>query len=173
MTPFFKPILAFLGALLVGSLVMVATGHAAQLSQLAPPALPRAACVGSGFDGGQVTGVCVSVTSSPCSGRGCQPVTFTTTYLARWELDGATVSLEACNLTRHHLPQANQVTYYGDHTSCPALVYNPTGTTVVVDGTPFYYVSTDPVTGDELVNSNSAGYVVSSSPTPDAPGKFY
>ena len=123
----------------------------------------RTSCVGNGFNADHsVFGACNSVTSSACSGRGCNPVTYTTTYVAAWDADGVPLSAIACSVTRHHSPQPNVTTYENgyDETSCPGVNLFGTHTVVVVDGTPFYYVATDPVTGAELVNSNAAGFLV-------------
>src|SRR5581483_2420104 len=49
--------------------------------------------------------------------------------------------------------------------------YQGTGTVVTINGVPYYYVATDPVTGNELVSSNSASYLVvqTAPPAPQAP----
>jgi hypothetical protein len=123
----------------------------------------RTSCVGSGFNADHsVFGACNSAISSACSGRGCNPVTNTTTYVAAWDADGVPISAIACSVTRHHSPQPNVTTYENgfDGTSCLDLNFFGTHTVLVVDGTPFYYVATDPVTGAELVNSNVAGLLV-------------
>jgi hypothetical protein len=123
----------------------------------------RTSCAGGGFNGDHsVFGACSSATSFPCSGRGCSPVTNTTTYVAAWDTDGAPISAIACSVTRHHLPQPDVTTYENgyDGTSCPALNLLGTHTVIEVDGISFYSAATDPVTGAELVNSNVAGFLV-------------
>lgn len=147
-------------------LVMFAGLAAAQgMTQLDPPVqivvTSRLACAALGFVGGVVGGECRTVTSAPCSGRGCQPVTYTTNYLATWDMDGNPLNAQACSLVRHHLPGADQVTYLNGHTAadCHDIVFNPTGTSVVLDDIPFHYVATDATTGNELVNSNYAGFL--------------
>lgn len=145
--------------------------QAQQLIALTQPALvgvgqpARTACVGTAFNAdSSIVGACRTATSSACSGRGCQPVTFTTTYVASWDVFGDPTGVTACSVTRHHLPQADTVVYgsgFGP-SNCPVVVFNPTGNTVNVNGTPFYYVTTDAQTSNELVNSNSAGYLVTS-----------
>jgi hypothetical protein len=49
--------------------------------------------------------------------------------------------------------------------------YQGTGTVVTINGVPYYYVATDPPTGNELVSSNVSSYLVLQSlpPTPKAP----
>jgi hypothetical protein len=80
-----------------------------------------------------------------------------------WDAQGNPLIATLCSTLRHHLPQADQVSYEPgfDATSCLHPNFNPTGTTVVINGSPYYYVSTDPVTGNELVNNNYAGFLVS------------
>lgn len=167
----------FLGLLMMVTGVAVADATV----PLTQPALAgvgiasRTACVGSAFNSdNSVRGACHTVTSSPCSGRGCQPVTYTTNYVAVWDSQGNALSVTACSVTRHHLPQADQVTALNgiDPSDCAGVVFNPTGTVVTINGSPFYYVATDAVTGAELVNSNTAGYLALPI-SPDAPGKFY
>lgn len=122
----------------------------------------RKSCVVVSFNAGHsIDGVCTGVTSPACSGRGCNPATFTAVYIATWDAEGNVVSAVECSYTRHHTPQVDTVTYFNGYTSCPAKAYNPTGTVVVLDGIPFWYVATDPATGDELVNSNVGGYLYS------------
>lgn len=169
--------------LILGLLMMVSGIALADATvPLTQPALAgigiagRTACVGSAFNSdNSVTGACHTVRSSACSGRGCQPVTYTTNYIAVWDANGTALSVTACSVTRHHLPQANQTTALNgiDPSDCTGLIFNPTGTVVVIDAVPYYYVSTDAVTGAQLVNSNSAGYLILPTVSPDAPGKFY
>lgn len=131
---------------------------------LAGVGLPaRTACVGNAFNADDsIVGSCKTVTSSPCSGRGCQPVTNTTTYVATWDVFGDAIGVTACSVTRHHLPQADTTTYsmgYGP-TNCPGVVFNPhPGSVTIVDGVPYYWVATDATTSSELINSNTAGYL--------------
>lgn len=153
---------------LIASLVLLASAAQAQsLVPLTEPALDgiglsgRTACVGDSFNAdSSIVGACHTVTSSACSGRGCQPVTYTTNYIATWDATGSATSVQACSVIRHHSPQADQVTYLDGHSAvdCPSVVFNR-GSTVEINGTPYYYVSTS-VNGDELVNSNAAGYLV-------------
>jgi hypothetical protein len=122
----------------------------------------RTACVGDSFNAdGSVVGQCHTVTSSPCSGRGCQPVTLTTNYIASWDVEGNATGVQACSVVRHHLPQANTTTYLNGHSAadCPGVVFNQGAGTVEIGGIPYYYMTTS-VNGDELVNSNVAGYLV-------------
>lgn len=155
--------LAILGLLLAAGVV-----SAGELIPLHEPALDgiglaaRTACVGSAFTAsGTIVGACHTVTSSPCSGRGCQPVTLTTNYIATWDASGYATGAQACDVVRHHAPQADTVTYLNGHSAgdCPSVIFNPTGSVVMIDGVPYFYVSTDAATGNELVDSNSAGYL--------------
>lgn len=132
---------------------------------LAPPGvavLPgHTACVGSAFNAdGSIVGACRVIHASACSGRGCQPVTLTTTYVANWDVTGAGTSAVACKVVRHHLPQIDVITYADgyDASTCPNLNLNPTGTVVIIDGVPLAYVSTGP-SGQELVNDSVGGFL--------------
>lgn len=118
-------------------------------------------CEGSAFNAdSSVVGACRVISSTACSGRGCQPVTLTTTYVANWDAAGTPLSAVACKVVRHHLPQADAVTYAPgyDATTCPSINTGSTGTVVVVDGFPFYYVTTGP-DGAELLDSQAQGYL--------------
>lgn len=163
-------------------LMAIGAAHASDLVQLTQPALAgigqaaRTACVGDSFNAdGSVLGSCHTATSSPCSGRGCQPVTMTTNYIATWDANGNATGVQTCATVRHHLPQADQVTYVNGHSAadCHGVVFVQTNTVVVIDGAPFYYVSTSS-NGAELVNSNVQGFLyLPAGVTVDAPGKFY
>jgi hypothetical protein len=123
----------------------------------------RTLCAGGGFNADHsISGACTSATSTACSGRGCNPVTTTITYVAAWDAEGNAISATACSSTRHHVPQADVTTYENgyDATTCLGLSFFGTHTVVVIDGIPFYYVATDSVTGAESVNSNVAGFLV-------------
>ncbi len=153
-------------ALAITAALAFSAAQASDLVQLTQPTLSgvgiagRTACVGSAFNSdNSVVGACRTVTASACSGRGCQPVTYTTTYVANWDALGEPTGTAACSLTRHHLPQADQVTFLNGYTSCPSVVFDPTQTVVVIGGFPMYYVTTDAATGAELVNNNVAGYL--------------
>lgn len=157
-----------LGLMLVGA---VQAGTLVQLAQ--PPSLngvggAQHSCVGVGFNADHsIYGACRTVTSSACSGRGCQPVTVTTDYATVWDAAGDPIVAVLCSITRHHIPQTNTTQYAPgyDATNCPSVVLG-TGTTVGIPYGPYawqeayyYYVTTDPVTGAELVNSNSWGFL--------------
>jgi hypothetical protein len=132
-----------------------------------PPALigigqsGRLACAPVGFrSDDSVYGACHTVTSAPCSGRGCQPVVYTTNYIVTWDLAGNPALGDACAIVRTHLPQAPQTTYYNGHSAadCFSVVTNPSGTTVAItygpgDVTYYYYVSTSADGRYELVYS--------------------
>ena len=157
--------------------LMGALAHAGTIVQLPLPiALEDVgqsgtkSCVGVKFNAdNSVYGQCKTVASSACSGRGCQPVQTTTAYAVTWDATGTEVLAEvACSVTRHHLPQPNTTTYAPgfDATSCPGVVLNSTGTTVGIPYGPYawqlayyYYVTTDAVTGGELLNSNVWGFL--------------
>lgn len=157
-----KSILCALAFLVAGAV------HAGDLIQLPIPAeVPRVtypsapACAASAFnDDKSIRGACRSVRATACSGRGCQPVKYTTTYVAVWSAQGEPLVATACSLLRHHLPQADELSYYPgfDASTCPPLNFNPTGTTVTLNGKAFYYVTTNSV-GSELVNSDYAGFL--------------
>lgn len=153
---------------LIASLAFTGLASSAELVQLPIPAPADIAgqdaqrhCAAIGFNADStIAGACRTATSTACSGRGCQPVTTITGYVAAWDAAGNPVSATACSVTRHHLPQADMTTYapgYGP-LNCPPVKYQ-TPTVVSIDGVPYWYVSTDPASGAELVNSNSAGFV--------------
>lgn len=154
---------------IVCTLAILASGVvSAGTMELTQPALAgigiegRTACVGDTFNANDsITGACHTIVSSPCSGRGCQPVTFTTNYIAAWDAQGNATGVEACSVLRHHLPQPNTTTYLNGHNAldCPGVVFNQGAGIVEVDGIPYYYVTTS-VDGNELINSNVAGYLL-------------
>jgi hypothetical protein len=155
--------------IMLGLILVSSSAFADSLVHLYPPPsligvgiAGRLACAGVGFNAdSSVHGACHTVISSPCSGRGCQPVTSTTNYIASWDAFGNPIEATACDVVRHHLPQVDQITYLNGHSAadCFGVVFAPTPTVVTIDGQPFYYVSTDPVTGAELVDSNAASYL--------------
>ena len=160
---------------LVLGLMLVGVVKAGTLVQLAQPAslngvgqATRAACVGTGFAADDsVIGQCKTAIAGPCSGRGCQPVTMTTNYATTWDASGAPIAAVTCSIARHHLPQADTIQYAPgyDASNCPGVKL-ATATTVGIPYGPypwdvsyFYYVTTDPVTGAELVNSQTWGFL--------------
>lgn len=137
---------------LLALLMMTGTAQAAPLALpfVQPPAAVAqfhpalSHCAATSFQGGLITGVCQYV-------YGTQSKYFaypTALYDVTWSLDLSTSSvLSQCGATDpHHV-------YTGD--GC-RVNYNPTGTSVVIDGISYYYVSTD-VSGAELVNSSTVG----------------
>lgn len=119
-------------------------------------------CVGVAFNAdGSIRAACRTKQSAPCSGRGCQPVTITTTYVVTYNLASSDETVAACSATRHHPPQQDATTYVQgyDASTCPLVEFNPTGTTVMMNGSPWFYVTTNATTGAILINSNTAGYV--------------
>jgi hypothetical protein len=153
----------------LAALTLAATAHAGTLLRLPlPPTLLTVgqsgtkSCAGVGFNAdGSVHGSCHTKVASACSGRGCQPLTMITTYAVLWDAEANVVSEVTCSVTRHHLPQTDTTTYAPgfDATRCPAVNLFGTGTSVVINGTPYYYVTTDAASGAELVNSNSWGFL--------------
>lgn len=144
--------------------VLAGSAQADTFTRLVQPSIasPYAHCVGNAFNAdSSITGVCTQTLAYACSGRGCQPVRYVYNYIASWDALGAPVAVEGCSVTRRHLPQAPVTTYLNGHSAadCFGLVYNPTGTVVVVDSIPFWYVATDPATGNELLNDNVSGYL--------------
>ncbi len=162
-----KTLFALIGLMVAG------LANAGTLVQLAQPASLNGignqhACVGVGFAAdNSVYGACKTVTSSACSGRGCQPVSYVTTYATTWDAEGNPIAATPCRIARHHLPQADQITYLNgyDATSCPPVkLSEPTVVGIPYGTYPwevmyFYYVTTDAVTGAELVNNNTWGFL--------------
>ena len=156
----FLGLLAVLGLVFVaGSTVsLAATQTIVQLP--APPApagltsVRSVSCAPSGFNAdGSIAGVCQFIYGSTGgSGRGGgyrHPKT--ADYAMTWD-------------------QYGQVQALGAVCSCTPP-YQGTGSVVMVNGVPYYYVATDATTGNELVNSNVAGFLVLNSlpPAPAAP----
>lgn len=144
-------------------LSLVGAAQASTVIQLPlPPSLATVGqsgtknCIGESFNpDGSVNGFCRTRVSSPCSGRGCQPVSLITTYAVRWDAEANPVSEVTCGITRHHIPQSDTTTYAPgfDLATCPSS--NPfSPITVVINGTPYYYVTTDAASGAMLVGSN-------------------
>ncbi len=153
--------------LLLSTLFAFGAASASELLRLPVPVQvtegtsPYRECATTGFNAdGSVAGTCRVALAYPCSGRGCQPVRYTYTYVASWGLDGYSIGATECSIIRRHFPQPATVTYLNGYTAdtCPLINFNPTGTVVVIDGVPYAYVSTDAL-GDEVVNSNYAGYL--------------
>lgn len=143
-------------------LLLVLASGAAEASTLAQIPVPsnvtgsQKNCYAVGFSAsGEVIASCRGVVSQACSGRGCQPLQYITTYNV---LGGVAT---ACKTVQHHLPQADVTTYVSGYNaaSCPDSNANPTGSVVTINGVPYYYVSAGPA-GEMLVNSNTAGHVV-------------
>lgn len=144
--------------------VLAGSAQADTFTRLVQPSIasPYTHCVGNAFNAdSSIVGVCTKTLSYPCSGRGCQPVRYVYDYIASWDAFGTPLAVEECSVTRRHIPQAPVTTYLNGHSAadCFDLVYNPTGTVVVIDGVPLWYVATDPVTGNALVNDNVGGYL--------------
>lgn len=126
-------------------------------------------CTAAAFGaGGTVVGACQTVHSAACSGRGCQPVRYTYKYVATWDGSGNSLTLDACSVTRSHVPQVPVVTYLNGHTAtdCTGTIYNPTGAVIELPSifdpawlAPYFYVTTDAVSGNILANSNTAGFL--------------
>jgi len=162
----------FLGAscLLIAGAAQAQTYPTVTLLQV-PAAIKttRTYCEGQSFNADDsVHGTCEVIVSSACSGRGCQPVTYTTFYIADWDLAGNPTLEDRCAQVRHHLPQANQWTFFNGHTAadCPAPSFG-TSTTVGIpygayswDVAYYYYVTTSADGAYEIVNLQSTSYVV-------------
>jgi len=131
--------LMFMTAIVLASVY----AQAGQLITLASPTHPNlwnyhyGSCAADGFsaDGSQITGVCKYSYGSG-SRYHASP---TISYLATWNLDGSANALGS------------------QCTSCN-LNYQGTGTVVMINGAPYYYVATD-IGGQELVNSNVQSYL--------------
>lgn len=134
--------------------------HATTLATLIPPP-GVTACSGNSFDAADnVLGACRTVKSLPCSGRACQPVTYTYFYNVTWT-DGVPGAVDLCFSVRRHSPQAPEVTYYGGHSAadCRTVTWL-TYTVVSVNGVAYYYVATSVDGLLELVNTNSSTLLV-------------
>lgn len=135
------------------------------VSLLSPPEVSvvagHTACAGTWFNAdSSILGTCRVIRSSACSGRGCQPVTYTVTYIANWDELGVPTSAMLCKTIRHHAPQADVVTYAAgfDATNCFNLNLQATGSTIILDGVPYYYVTAGRA-GRILANSNGGGFL--------------
>lgn len=154
----FKSILITLA--LLGSVA----ASAANLEALSNPAMPPITnphwmhCASIGFAAdSSVYGAC-QVSYSGCSGRYCHsPSRF---FTATWNREGTDPVLGVLCASIPAGMGAAKIAYTPGYSGDNCKVsYNPTGTAVYAFGYPFYYVSTDPVTGAELVNSNVQSYL--------------
>lgn len=138
----------------------VANAQTTAMNELPIPAMTGYSqqCSATAFDGADIVGTCITHTAQACSGRGCQPVRFTTAYITHWDAS-LTPTTEPCYVVRTHLPQAPQYTYYGGHTAadCP-FVLNNTGVSVQINGSSWWYVTADSTR--EIVNDNYTSYLV-------------
>lgn len=104
-----------------------------------------------------IRGAC-QVSYSSCSGRYCHsPSMF---FAAAWDESGVNATQGPLCARIPASMGAAKIAYepgYSD-ANC-AVKYNPTGTVVYIGEYPAYYVSTDPVTGAELFNSNVQSYL--------------
>jgi hypothetical protein len=116
-----------------------------------------------------VLGACYGSRSAACSGRGCQPTTYITTYIVDWDLSGNPTFVESCRMVRRHLPQPDAITYLNGHsaTDCLTVVSNPLATVVEVPDGPYtwqvqvyYYVATSADGLYELVDNAIVSPVV-------------
>lgn len=92
-------------------------------------------CEATGFNvDGTISGACQEKHYGTCSGRGCHPVVITLgTWVVTWDRSG-------------------NPTLSSDPTSWPGV--QGSGTVVEVNGTPYYYITSD-AAGDELVTTNA------------------
>jgi hypothetical protein len=152
--------------LILGLMMVSGTAFADTLVQLPNPRIPPTIvnphwmhCASIGFSPDHsIYGTC-QVSYSSCSGRYCHsPSLF---FDVKWAADGSTpVQGEYCGSIAAGVGPA-KMSYAAGHSAADCSVkYDPTGTVVMIDGTePFYYVTTDPVTGLELVDSNVVSYL--------------
>ena len=155
------------GCMLVLCLISGLAGAASAetLSALPPPPSlvgpgHQVVCAASSFNADDsVKGTCKSASSTACSGRGCQPVTTTVFYIVAWS-DLAPALGDACYSVRHHLPQPDQLTLLNGHTQADCPFALNTGTVVMINGTPYWYVATSADGAFELVNWQAGSLLV-------------
>jgi hypothetical protein len=130
------------------------------LSRPAPPpnsisvALSHCASIGFATDG-TIFGACKYTTGS--CGRYCTGPT--ATYITTWDAAGYNpVRGALCATTNGGLAGHVTTTYVAPHDASDCSVTYGTHTTVVIDGYPFYYVTTA-TDGRELVNTNAESYL--------------
>lgn len=101
-------------------------------------------CAGNSFDANDsIIGACRVTRSQACSGRGCQPVQYTTYFNVTWTTPDLTPSVpDACVTVRHHLPQTNTYTYLNGHVAadCRGLAQSSASVTSV-NGVPYYLIA--------------------------------
>lgn len=125
-------------------------------------------CTGNSFsaDGSTIIGACQHTQTMPCSGRGCQPVRYTTRYNVTWSVPDLTPSVaDACVTIRTHAPQPPQYTFYNGHTlaDCLALATWSSSVTMVQDYwglNPYYLIAVSPTGLYEIVANNGASWFV-------------
>jgi hypothetical protein len=135
------------------------SGSAAALTPLYSPDPPGYSnltlCAGIGFNpDGSVFGSCQF--RQPSCGRYCQPAQVR--WAVRWETDGTPSLIAQCGFTAQGLgrPPTTFLPPYNEFTCHTTFA---TGATVQVGASWFYYVSTDPSSGNELVNGQNRSYL--------------
>jgi hypothetical protein len=149
--------------LFLGLLLMSCVAAAGTVTALKNPAVPPNVpnihwmhCASIGFNADHsIHGACQVSYGSSC-GRYCSnPGIF---YAASWDIAGDPVLGPQC--ASYSAARSIQIIYVSGYSAATcSVIYNPTGTVVTVNGGYFYYVTTDPVSGAELVNSNSQSYL--------------
>jgi hypothetical protein len=144
-------LIALLTGLLFGPAILADT--ITQLPFVPPPTSlaafhqEQSRCAATGFTAQRIAGVC-QYAYGTSSKYFALP---TVLYYVSWDQETLTPSLgKQCAYTT---PQRQ---YVGD--GCD-VNFNPTKTTMTIDGVPYYYVSTSSL-GDPLVSSNAASFVV-------------
>ena len=128
-------------AALLALFLICATAHAATLTELRPAGPTTGAsrwqCAATGFSDAGITGACMERHYGICSGRGCVPrITVLGTWVTTWDTDGnPTLST----------------------TSAAWPGCQGTSDVVIVNQSPYYYISADS-TGRELVENNCVSY---------------
>ncbi len=114
-----------------------------------PDMVSRWTCAGEAFstDGSTVTGLCEK--KVPSTAKYAQPARYQ--YAAAWDLTGAvTLGALTCYSPQH---------FGVDHSGCPTMVsLLDTNEVVVLDGTPFWYVTSNAL-GDELLHIQTGSLV--------------
>jgi hypothetical protein len=159
-------------AMFCGLLLLSGAAGAQVVTPLSSPAQPVIVnlhwmhCAAIGFNANHtISGAC-QISYSSCSGRYCHsPSLF---YTALWADNGSNPQLGVQCAQYPAGVGAATITYSTGYNSTNCSVnYAGTGTVVGIPYGPYswqvayyYYVSTDPVTGDELVNSNAQSFLV-------------
>lgn len=156
-------ILTMMGGLIALGMLSASVARADTVTSLTTPSQITgkrlAACAGNSFNtDDSINGACRWVYSGACS-RGCTPTTTTYYYVVTWDSGGGWLTSVYCGSVQNHQPNLNTWTYAPGFTSCPRVGFSEP-IVVIINGTPYYYVTTSADGGFELVNTQATTLIV-------------